>query len=45
MFWRMGVGEQYVTEFGAFYESLSEKEKTIYQLSYPVNDDWSDYYK
>jgi hypothetical protein len=44
MFWRMGGGEQYVTEFAAYFNNLSDRDKMIYQLSYPASGDWIDYY-
>ena len=45
LFWRMGQGEQYVMEFGVYYDGLSDRDKIIYQLSYPAPGDWKDYYK
>jgi len=44
MHWRMGAGEQYVLEFGEAFERLNEREKTIYELSYPAMGDWAGYY-
>ena len=32
MFWRMGIGEDYLTEFSKFYQSLTDREKMIYKL-------------
>ncbi|HAF36043.1 MULTISPECIES: NADAR family protein [Sphingobacterium] len=44
MFWRMGLGEEYLSEFGAFYDHLSEREQMIYQLTYPRPYSWTDFY-
>ncbi|HEY9007703.1 MAG TPA: NADAR family protein [Ohtaekwangia sp.] len=46
MFWRMGVGEDYIIQYSKYFLSLSEREKTIYKLSYPTpNGDWAGYYE
>jgi hypothetical protein len=46
MFWRMGVGEDYISQYSKYFLSLSEREKTIYKLSYPTpNRDWAGYYE
>lgn len=44
MFWRMGGGEQYVADFANYFDSLSDRDKVRYQLSYPATGDWIDYY-
>jgi hypothetical protein len=45
MFWRMGQGEQYIVDFGKYFSGLSDRDKIIYELSYPATGDWSDFYK
>jgi hypothetical protein len=44
MFWRMGLGAEYLSEFGTYYDNLSEREQTIYQLTYPPPYSWMDFY-
>lgn len=44
MFWRMGKGEDYIVEFSAFYDKLSERNKLIFQLANPSPFDWSTFY-
>jgi ribA/ribD-fused uncharacterized protein len=44
IFWRMGIGESYVMDFGKYFADLSSKEKARYELVYPASGDWSDYY-
>jgi hypothetical protein len=44
MFWRMGDGEDYVIGFGKYFETLDERSKTIYKLTYPAPFDWSNFY-
>jgi ribA/ribD-fused uncharacterized protein len=45
MFWRMGQGEQYIIDFGKYFSGLSDRDKIIYELSYPATGDWSEFYK
>lgn len=45
MFWRMGQGEQYIIDFRKYFNELSDRDKIIYELSYPATDDWSEFYK
>ena len=44
MFWQMGPGEQYITDFEKYYQALSDRDKIIYELSYPPTGDWMDFY-
>ncbi|RKE52771.1 NADAR family protein [Sphingobacterium detergens] len=44
MFWRMGAGEEYITEFSNYYDNLNEREKTIYQLTNPQSYQWESFY-
>jgi ribA/ribD-fused uncharacterized protein len=44
MFWRMGIGEDYLTEFSKFYQSLTDREKMIYKLTNPQPYEWTDFY-
>ncbi len=44
MFWRVGIGEEYLTQFYKFYKGLSEREKTIFQLTNPAPHHWTDIY-
>ncbi len=45
MFWRMGNGEQYIIDLGRYFRDLPDREKVIYELSYPATGDWNEYYK
>jgi hypothetical protein len=45
MFWRMGQGEQYIIDFGKYFGGLSDRDKAIYELSYPATGDWNEFYK
>jgi len=40
MFWRMGAGEGYVIELGKYFDGLCEKEKALYELTYPTPYTW-----
>jgi len=42
--WRMGYGETHIMELSKYFDSLSEPEKKIYQLTYPANEEWKDWY-
>lgn len=44
MFWRMGKGEDYITEFSKYYHSLTDREKMIYKLTNPEPYDWTEFY-
>jgi len=44
MFWRMGKGEDYLLKFIRYYDALSERDKTIYQLLNPAPYNWADFY-
>ena len=44
MFWRMGVGEEYIINYSKYWSSLSALEKQIYQLCYPAYADWAEWY-
>jgi hypothetical protein len=35
---------EYLSEFGTYYDNLSEREQTIYQLTYPPPYSWMDFY-
>jgi hypothetical protein len=41
----MGQGEQYIIDFGKYFSELSERDRIIYELSYPATGDWSEFYK
>lgn len=43
-FWRMGTGEEYAAQFGAYFSGLSEREATIYKLAHPPLGEWSTVY-
>jgi len=43
--WRMGYGESYMTEWWAFYDKLSDKEKEDYRKKYPKPLMWFWFYK
>jgi ribA/ribD-fused uncharacterized protein len=45
MFWRMGQGEQYIVDLGKYLSTLSDRDRKIYELSYPATGDWNEYYK
>lgn len=44
MFWRMGKGEDYLSEFNKYYQKLNDKEKMIYKLTNPEPYDWTEFY-
>jgi ribA/ribD-fused uncharacterized protein len=44
MFWRMGQGELYAIDFRKYFNSLPDREKVRYKLTYPASGDWIDYY-
>ena len=43
-FWRMGLGEDYLTDFYNFFVKLSDREKTIYMLTHHQPYDWNGFY-
>lgn len=46
MFWRMGVGEEYLTDyFSVYLKYASEDELKAYKLKYPAPRGWQDWYK
>lgn len=45
LFWRMGKGEDYITEFFLFYNNLSIRDKTIYKLTNPAPYYWCNFYE
>ena len=44
MFWRMGKGEEYLTTFSKYYQSLTSREKLIYKLTNPQPYEWTGFY-
>lgn len=44
MFWRMGEGEEVIMKFGKYYNSLSERDRTILKLSKPAPYEWQTFY-
>lgn len=44
MFWRMGDGEHYLLDLYQYLDNLSQRDYTIYTLSYPPPAAWSNYY-
>ena len=42
--WRMGYGETHIMEWSTYFDNLTESEKRIYQLTYPANSEWKDWY-
>lgn len=44
IFWRMGKGEEILSDFSTTYSQLSEGEKTFYQLTYPAPPKWEEFY-
>lgn len=40
LFWRMGKGEELLNRFYAYYKALTDRDKTIFKLSYPVPHKW-----
>ncbi|MBL7770039.1 MAG: NADAR family protein [Flavipsychrobacter sp.] len=44
MFWRMGAGEDYLIQFSAYINSLNEREKIVYKLTYPFSYGWESFY-
>ena len=41
LFWRMGLGEDYLIQWMEYYQVSDEKS---YRLLFPENDDWKDFY-
>lgn len=44
MFWRMGKGENYLMEFNAYYDKLSDNAQVVYKLTNLPAYGWEDYY-
>jgi ribA/ribD-fused uncharacterized protein len=44
MFWNMGKGEDYLTEFSKYYQRLTDREQMIYKLTNPSPYDWKAFY-
>lgn len=42
--WRMGYGESHIIELSKYFEKLSEKEKIIYELTFPAIGEWKGWY-
>ena len=40
MFWRMGLGEEYVTQLSIFITSLSAEARAEYEAYFPVPEEW-----
>ncbi|MCO7187186.1 MULTISPECIES: hypothetical protein [unclassified Pseudoalteromonas] len=46
LFWRMGIGEEYLTDYiGVYFEHSSQAEINAYKLKYPEPPDWAGWYK
>ena len=43
--WRMGYGEEYIEILFEYLDKLTDNERIIYELTYPENDEWKDWYK
>ncbi len=43
--WRMGYGEDYITEWSTWYDSLTEEEVKAYQELFPEPATWKGYWK
>lgn len=43
-FWRMGTGEDYLMQFHKYYNGLTDREKTIFELTNPATYNWSGIY-
>lgn len=44
LFWRMGKGEDCLTQFYAYYSKLTDREQTIFKLTNPAPYDWFNVY-
>lgn len=44
MFWRMGTGEDCIVDWTNYFQNLSPREQTIYQLTHPPPLEWQDFY-
>lgn len=44
MFWRMGDGEDHVIETGKYWNSLTERQRIIYELTHPAPPGWEHFY-
>ena len=45
LFWRMGKGEELITDFSKFYSALSSREKAIIALTNPAPPEWNEFYE
>lgn len=44
LFWRMGLGEDFLLKFIKYYNSFTDKEKIIFRLSNPTPYNWRNFY-
>ena len=45
MFWRMGKGEETLSTFARYYNSLDQNEKTEFEQKFKPNNEWLDFYE
>ncbi|MFD0862546.1 NADAR family protein [Sungkyunkwania multivorans] len=43
--WRMGYGEEHIDNLFAYLDKITDTERIIYELTYPENEEWKDWYK
>jgi len=44
LFWRMGKGENIISDFAEYYDKLTEKDKIIFKLTNPEPHNWKGFY-
>lgn len=44
MFWRMGKGEDYLTQFSEYYNGLDDREKMIFKMTNTCPYEWQSFY-
>ena len=45
MHWRMGQGEDYISKSSEAHRELTQRDRMIYELSYPAMGDWTGYHE
>ena len=45
MFWRMGLGENYMYNWIKWFDRQSEEVQSEYEVSYPSNENWAGFYE
>jgi len=43
--WRMGYGEEHIDNLYEYLDKITETERIIYELTFPENEEWKNWYK